>query len=74
MGIKCRKRVQSVAVKIICDREKEIRQFVPKEYWTINAVLSDISNEFSFKAKLHAKGKKKLIFQTRKKLRKFSQN
>lgn len=32
-------RVQSVATKIIVDRENEIRAFVPKEYWTVEAVL-----------------------------------
>ncbi len=32
-------RVQSVALKIICERENEIRSFVPEEYWTIEAVL-----------------------------------
>lgn len=32
-------RVQSVAVKLICDREEEIRKFVPEEYWTIEAEL-----------------------------------
>ena len=32
-------RVQSVAVKIICDREREIRKFEPEEYWTITADL-----------------------------------
>ncbi|MGM0654156.1 MAG: type I DNA topoisomerase [Thermodesulfobacteriota bacterium] len=32
-------RVQSVAVKIICDREREIRAFKPEEYWTITADL-----------------------------------
>lgn len=32
-------RVQSVAVKLICDREKEIEVFVPQEYWTIKALL-----------------------------------
>ncbi|MDR2133347.1 MAG: type I DNA topoisomerase [Clostridiales Family XIII bacterium] len=32
-------RVQSAALKIICDREREIRDFVPKEYWNISAVL-----------------------------------
>ena len=32
-------RVQSVAVKIICDREREIRKFIPEEYWTITADL-----------------------------------
>ena len=34
-------RVQSVAVKIICDRQKEIDQFVPKEYWTISVLLRE---------------------------------
>ena len=33
-------RVQSVATKIIVDRENEIRAFVPKEYWTVEAILS----------------------------------
>ena len=32
-------RVQSVAVKVICDREQEIRDFVPEEFWTIDALL-----------------------------------
>ena len=33
-------RVQSAALKIICDRENEIKAFVPQEYWTITAALS----------------------------------
>ncbi|MCF8010772.1 MAG: type I DNA topoisomerase [Clostridiales bacterium] len=33
-------RVQSVAVKLICDREEEISDFVPQEYWTITAKLA----------------------------------
>lgn len=28
-------RVQSVALRMICDREREIEEFIPKEYWTI---------------------------------------
>jgi DNA topoisomerase-1 len=32
-------RVQSVAVRIICEREEEIKAFVPQEYWTIRAML-----------------------------------
>ncbi len=32
-------RVQSVAVKLIIDREKEIKNFVPEEYWTINGSI-----------------------------------
>ncbi len=33
-------RVQSVALKLVCDREKEINEFIPKEYWTLSASLS----------------------------------
>jgi DNA topoisomerase-1 len=33
-------RVQSVALKLICDREREIRAFVPEEYWTVTANLA----------------------------------
>lgn len=50
-------RVQSVAVKLIIDREKEIRQFKPEEYWTVTAVL--IRGEEAFEAKFHGYGKKK---------------
>ncbi len=39
-------RVQSVAVKIICQREEEIENFEPVEYWTITAVFSDGKQEF----------------------------
>ncbi|MCF8001983.1 MAG: type I DNA topoisomerase [Halanaerobiales bacterium] len=39
-------RVQSVAVKIICQREEEIENFEPVEYWTITAVFSDGNKEF----------------------------
>src|SRR6056297_2986002 len=40
-------RVQSVAVKIICQREEEIEDFTPEEYWTITAIFSDGNKEFS---------------------------
>ncbi len=44
-------RVQSVALRIICDREEEIKRFVPEEYWNIIAVLEG-KNPPSFEAKL----------------------
>ncbi|GIP56559.1 type I DNA topoisomerase [Paenibacillus woosongensis] len=44
-------RVQSVAVKIIMDRENEISAFVPEEYWSITAKLK--TGESSFEAKFH---------------------
>ena len=41
-------RVQSVAVKIICDREREIRKFIPEEFWTITAdLLAHVPPEFT---------------------------
>ena len=46
-------RVQSVATRIICDRESEIRDFVPEEYWNITAKLRDIANKKSFDAKYY---------------------
>ncbi|MGM0461904.1 MAG: type I DNA topoisomerase [Fibrobacterota bacterium] len=53
-------RVQSVALRIICEREDEIQAFVPEEYWTIQALLSSSNTEFE--AVLHSwKGKKAKI-------------
>lgn len=40
-------RVQSIALRMICDREKEIAAFVPEEYWTINALLHKGKAEFN---------------------------
>ena len=39
-------RVQSVALRIIIEREEEIRNFVPEEYWNINVLLTDKKIEF----------------------------
>ncbi|GAJ16791.1 unnamed protein product, partial [marine sediment metagenome] len=36
-------RVQSVAVRMICDREEEIQKFIPEEYWNITAFLEGSS-------------------------------
>ncbi len=44
-------RVQSVTVKLICDREKEIEAFVPEEYWSIKAMLE--KNKTSFEAQFY---------------------
>ena len=41
-------RVQSVAVRIIAEREKEISQFIPKEYWTVDAELALSSSDVIF--------------------------
>ncbi len=47
-------RVQSVAVRLIVDREEEIRAFVPKEYWSIDAKLCSPHSKKQFLAKLAA--------------------
>lgn len=52
-------RVQSVAVKIICDRENEIKNFIPKEFWTITVLLTT-GKKAEFEAKYYgADGKKR---------------
>src|SRR6185437_12936768 len=45
-------RVQSVAVRLICDREGEIRAFAAEEYWTIEALLSKEQERKTFSAQL----------------------
>ena len=52
-------RVQSVAVKLIVDREEEIEKFIPQEYWNIYAKLLDEKSKKTFEAKLYGKEKKK---------------
>lgn len=52
-------RVQSVALRLICEREDEIEKFVPIEYWSITADLETESKE-KFSAKLVRIGKEKL--------------
>ena len=58
-------RVQSVALRIICERETEIENFVPKEYWSITAQLETEKSE-SFIAKLAKIGGKDFEIATQK--------
>ena len=51
-------RVQSVALRLICDREGEIREFIPEEYWTLGAQLKDADGK-GFEAKFYGKGETK---------------
>lgn len=53
-------RVQSVAVSIICDREQEINDFVPEEYWNITAKLKVQGNRKPLEAKFYGMDGKKL--------------
>lgn len=55
-------RVQSAVTKMIVDREKEIENFIPKEYWTITATLTDEKGKHPFEARYYGmNGKKKEI-------------
>ena len=52
-------RVQSVAVKLIVDREEEIENFIPQEYWNIYTKLQETENKKEFEAKFYGKAGKK---------------
>ena len=52
-------RVQSVALRLVCDREEEIRDFIPEEYWTLGAKLTDEAGK-GFEAKFYGKGDEKM--------------
>ena len=52
-------RVQSVAARLVCEREDEIRAFVPQEYWTIEADLARVApNQGRFRAQFYGREKK----------------
>ncbi len=52
-------RVQSVATRMVVDREKEIRVFVPEEYWLLDVLLDRCGQEGSFTARYFGDGEKK---------------
>ncbi len=58
-GARSAGRVQSVALRLVCDRESEIERFVREEYWQIAAILGTPRNE-NFEARLTAFERKKL--------------
>lgn len=53
-------RVQSVAVKLIVDREEEIEKFIPEEYWNIYVTLLEQKSKKTFEAHLYGKNGKKI--------------
>src|SRR5207244_3061945 len=59
-------RVQSVAVRLVCEREREIMAFVPEEYWSLTATLTPQPPEkrFPFDAKFVGRGKEKIALRT----------
>ncbi|MDQ2085902.1 type I DNA topoisomerase [Herbivorax sp. ANBcel31] len=63
-------RVQSVATRLICDREEEIDDFVPDEYWSITAELKKEKVRKHFNAKFHGIDNKKLELKSEKEVNK----
>lgn len=61
-------RVQSVAVMLVVEREKEIKAFKPKEYWDIEAELKKKQDSASFVAKLDKKSGKKIEIKNKKQI------
>ena len=52
-------RVQSVATRLVVDRENEIRAFQPKEYWSLDVTLNRLEKSGSFEAHYHGEDKKR---------------
>lgn len=59
-------RVQSVALKMICDRDKDIEEFIPKEYWTVECTLHKNKEKKNFTVKLTLVDGKKLDITSEK--------
>ena len=57
-------RVQSVATKLVCDRENEIKEFIPKEYWSLDASL--MKGKKSFTSKFYGTKNKKIELENEK--------
>ena len=67
-------RVQSVAVKLIVDREEEIENFIPEEYWNIYANLLEPNSKKKFQATFYGKDGKKLEIHTKEEVDKILKN
>lgn len=61
-------RVQSVALRIICDREEEINAFIPKEYWSLDALFNIEGNKKKISAKFYGTTKEKLDINSKEEL------
>ncbi len=61
-------RVQSVALRIICDREEEINEFIPEEYWTLEASLSIAGEKRPLTARYYGTVNEKKTISSREEL------
>ena len=67
-------RVQSVALRIICDREKEIDAFIPEEYWTLNAFFAVQGEKKPLVAKYYGTGNGKTTISNKEELDKIKES
>ncbi len=61
-------RVQSVALRIICDREEEINAFLPEEYWTLNALFQIEGEKKPLEAKFYGTAENKVTIHNKEEL------
>ncbi|MCC8126847.1 MAG: type I DNA topoisomerase [Clostridiales bacterium] len=61
-------RVQSVALRMVCDREEEIESFIPEEYWTLDAKLTHAGGKKPLTARFHGKGSHKMEIHSREEM------
>ena len=61
-------RVQSVALRLVADREDEINAFIPEEYWTLDAVLKVKGEKRPLTAKFYGTDKKKMTIRSEEEL------
>ncbi|MDE6761135.1 MAG: type I DNA topoisomerase [Lachnospiraceae bacterium] len=61
-------RVQSVALRLICDREEEVNSFIPEEYWTLEASIRPQGSKKAFLAKLQKTPEGKAEIHSREKM------
>ena len=61
-------RVQSVALRIICDREEEINAFIPEEYWTLDAELKIAGEKKTLLAKFYGDSESKMNISSREEM------
>lgn len=67
-------RVQSVALRIICDREEEVNAFIPEEYWTLDAKFAIPGEKKLLDAKFYGDEKGKITISSRQQLDDILQN
>lgn len=67
-------RVQSVALRIICDREDEINAFIPQEYWTLDAALNVKGEKKPLLAHFYGTTKEKLQISSKEELEKIQKD